>query len=118
MDLPVIIYGLTFRDNSLFRKEFIESETQFREFGLDVKWARDLKVKRPKEKSIKSDEDKDALLLSLLLVIITGSGSSLAVFLLELAWYYIAERLIRKVLKERGNNKQSKVTKIQVQSRI
>ena len=111
MDLPILVNGIFFRPNSFFRQEFSESDIRFQEFGLDVKWARDLKVKRPMEKSVETDGDEVALPLSLMLVITTGWGVSIAVFLLELVWYYIGEKLIRKILKERGNENPRKVIK-------
>ena len=102
----------------MWMKKFSESETHFKEFGLDVKWARDLEIRKPEKKGMEIDGDEGVLLSSLLLVVITGWGTSIAVFLLELVWYHLGEKLIREILKERGSNNRRKVIKIQVQSRI
>ena len=100
MGLPIIINAVFFRENSVFRTKFSIADSRFREFGLDVKWALDLKVRRLEKKGSVIDTDDDALVRSLILILLVGWGIAITVFLLELAWYHILSKFNLIVLEE------------------
>ena len=86
MNLPIIINVIFFRENSIFRTKFEVAETRFIKFGLEAKWASDLKVRRPKEKSRGIDTDDEGLVRSLIFFLLIGWSISITVFLPELDW--------------------------------
>ena len=92
MNLLILIYTTQFRFFSSFRSKFYESEIRIKEFGLDVKWARDLKVDREMEKSNIDAGDDGVLVLSLIWVTALGSLVSIIFFIFELVWARISKK--------------------------
>ena len=118
MNLPTFIYGVNFRPNSALKNKFGQVESRYKEFGLEAKWASDLKVRRPKEKERGIDTDDEGLVRSLILLLLIGWGVSITVFLLELLWYHVIKNLNVIVLEEPIYKKPRNVTRIQVESRV
>ena len=93
MNLPITINSLIFRKNSVFRMKLRRAEMRFREFGLEAKWASDLKIRRMEKKNNEFDPDDHGLVISLMLFLLIGWGISITVFLLELIWYHVIRKL-------------------------
>ena len=72
INLPTFIYSIQFIKLSPFRLKFSESDTRVKEFGLDMKWASDLKVLGLEKKSIDISGDNKVLIHVLILVITLG----------------------------------------------
>ena len=112
INLPIIVYTNTFKELSPFREKFDEIETRIIEFGLNIKWANDLKVNRPVKEEIEADVNDEVLLINLLFVIVMGSLLSIMVFIFELIWYRISMILDSKLHR---NKKPGNVRKIAVE---
>ena len=118
VNLPILINILSFLPNSIFRIKFSESEARFKEFGLEAKWASDLKIRRVEKKTSVIEIDDQGLVRSLILFLLIGWGVSITVFLLELAWYHVLRKLNVIVLEEPIYEKPINVRRIQVESRV
>ena len=115
MNLPILVNGMIFRTYSPFMRKFSESEMRFKEFGLEAKWALDLKIRRPEKKTSVIETDDHGLVKSLTLFLLIGWGVSITVFFLELLWYHVITKLNVLVLEE-PMPKKSRNVRIQIEN--
>ena len=114
MDLPILVFAYNFKKLSPFRIEFGEIENRILEFGLDIKWARDLKVVKPIEKDIEIDTNKKFLIINLICILLIGISLSFVALIFELVWHHVAKKIESKRSK---SNKSRNIIKIEVECR-
>ena len=115
INLPKLISTIPFNYLSPFRLKFGESEVNIKEFGLDIKWASDLKVFRPDKISNDIGGGDEVLVYVLIWLMTFGSLASLIVFIFELSWKR-GSKNTNEIL-HHNPRKPKKVRKIKVQCR-